>query len=89
MDGGSSGTGIPRRRVECGRYRLRRQQERAWGAVGPGREVTHGGRFGQRLYVSPQAEIVIAQFSSAPGSAPHPFDLPLARLQNELAHRFI
>lgn len=47
------------------------------------------GRFGQRLYVSPRAEIVIAQFSSAPGSAPHPFDLPLARLQNELAHRFI
>lgn len=47
------------------------------------------GRFGQRLYISPKAELVIAQFSSAPGPAPHPFDKPLARLQNELAHLFL
>lgn len=47
------------------------------------------GRFGQRMYVSPRAELVIAQFSSAAGPAPHPFDVPLARLQNELAHLFL
>ena len=47
------------------------------------------GRFGQRLYVSPRAELVIAQFSSAPGGVPHPFDIPLVRLQHELAHHFL
>lgn len=47
------------------------------------------GRFGQRMYMSPRAELVIAHFSSAAGPAPHPFDIPMARLQNELAHLFL
>lgn len=47
------------------------------------------GRFGQRCYVSPVAELVIAQFSSAPGPAPHPFDLPNVQLQKQLAQCFL
>jgi CubicO group peptidase (beta-lactamase class C family) len=47
------------------------------------------GRYGQRIYVSPRAELVIAQFSSAGGAPPpHPFDAPTARLQHALATHF-
>lgn len=47
------------------------------------------GRYGQRIYVSPRAELVIAQFSSAGGAPPpHPFDAPTARLQHALASHF-
>jgi CubicO group peptidase (beta-lactamase class C family) len=47
------------------------------------------GRYGQRIYVSPQAELVIAQFSSAGGAPPpHPFDAPTVRLQHALASYF-
>jgi CubicO group peptidase (beta-lactamase class C family) len=47
------------------------------------------GRYGQRIYVSPRAELVIAQFSSAGGAPPpHPFDAPTARLQHALAAHF-
>lgn len=47
------------------------------------------GRYGQRIYVSPRAELVIAQFSSAGGAPPpHPFDGPTVRLQHALATLF-
>jgi CubicO group peptidase (beta-lactamase class C family) len=47
------------------------------------------GRYGQRIYVSPRAELVVAQFSSAGGAPPpHPFDAPTARLQHALATYF-
>jgi CubicO group peptidase (beta-lactamase class C family) len=47
------------------------------------------GRYGQRIYVSPRAELVVAQFSSAGGAPPpHPFDEPTARLQHALATHF-
>ncbi len=47
------------------------------------------GRYGQRAYVSPRAELVIAQFSSVAGPPPHPFDKPVVQLQRDLAHHFI
>ena len=47
------------------------------------------GRYGQRIYISPRAELVVAQFSSAGGAPPpHPFDAPTARLQHALATHF-
>ncbi len=47
------------------------------------------GRYGQRIYVSPRAQLVIAQFSSAGGAPPpHPFDGPTATLQHALATSF-
>lgn len=47
------------------------------------------GRYGQRIYVSPRAELVIAQFSSAGGAPPpHPFDAPTVRLHHALALHF-
>ena len=48
------------------------------------------GRYGQRLYICPKAELVIAQFSSWDGPArPHRFDVPNVRLLRELALHFI
>lgn len=48
------------------------------------------GRYGQRVYVCPKAELVIAQFSSWGGPArPHRFDAPDVRLLNELAKHFL
>ncbi|MGB3069541.1 MAG: serine hydrolase [Ottowia sp.] len=50
---------------------------------------TASGRYGQRIYVSPQAELVVAQFSSAGGAPPpHPFDGPTVVLQHALATHF-
>lgn len=50
---------------------------------------TASGRYGQRIYVSPQAELVVAQFSSAGGAPPpHPFDGPTVVLQHALAAHF-
>ncbi len=50
---------------------------------------TASGRYGQRIYVSPRAELVVAQFSSAGGAPPpHPFDGPTVRLQHALATHF-
>jgi CubicO group peptidase (beta-lactamase class C family) len=47
------------------------------------------GRYGQRIYVSPRAELVVAQFSSAGGAPPpHPFDAPTVRFQHALATHF-
>lgn len=47
------------------------------------------GRYGQRIYVSPRAELVVAQFSSAGGAPPpHPSDGPTARLHHALATHF-
>ena len=46
------------------------------------------GRYGQRICVVPSTELVIAQFSAAPGPSPHPFDLPMARLYRELTAAF-
>jgi CubicO group peptidase (beta-lactamase class C family) len=47
------------------------------------------GRFGQRIYVSPRADLVISQFSSAAGPGPHPFDKPTLELQRTLAMHFL
>ncbi|MET4576254.1 serine hydrolase domain-containing protein [Ottowia thiooxydans] len=50
---------------------------------------TASGRYGQRIYVSPRAELVVAQFSSAGGAPPpHPFDGPTVLLQHALAAHF-
>lgn len=50
---------------------------------------TASGRYGQRIYVSPRAELVVAQFSSAGGAPPpHPFDGPTVSLQHALATYF-
>lgn len=46
------------------------------------------GRYGQRLYVSPKSELVVAHFASAPGPSPHPFERPYVRLHRELAELF-
>ncbi len=48
------------------------------------------GRYGQRLYVCPRAELVIAQFGAWDGPArPNRFDKPNVRLLRELAGHFI
>nr|WP_314624052.1 serine hydrolase [uncultured Noviherbaspirillum sp.] len=47
------------------------------------------GRYGQRLYISPKAELVIAHFASAPGPSPHPFERPYVRMHRELAEIFL
>ena len=47
------------------------------------------GRHGQRIYVSPRAEVVIAQFSSAAGPPPHPFERPTVLLHHHLATHFM
>lgn len=47
------------------------------------------GRYGQRLYISPKAELVIAHFASAPGPSPHPFERPYVRMHRELADLFL
>jgi CubicO group peptidase (beta-lactamase class C family) len=47
------------------------------------------GRYGQRLYISPRAELVIAHFASAPGPSPHPFEGPYVRMHRELAEQFL
>ncbi|GAA0514845.1 serine hydrolase [Pigmentiphaga daeguensis] len=43
------------------------------------------GRYGQRIYASTKAKLVVAQFGAAPGTSPHPFEAPIARLHAELA----
>ena len=47
------------------------------------------GRYGQRLYISPKADLVIAHFASAPGPSPHPFERPYVRMHRELANFFL
>lgn len=47
--------------------------------------ISAQGRYGQRLYVSPVADVVIAHFAAAPGQSPHPFEVPYARLHREIA----
>ena len=47
--------------------------------------ISAQGRYGQRLYVSPAADVVIAHFGAAPGQSPHPFEVPYARLHREIA----
>ncbi|WP_244788281.1 serine hydrolase domain-containing protein [Cupriavidus pauculus] len=47
--------------------------------------ISAQGRYGQRLYVSPVADVVIAHFGAAPGQSPHPFEVPYARLHREIA----
>jgi len=47
------------------------------------------GRYGQRLYISPKAEIVIGQFASRDGLPPHPDEKRYAALHQELASRFL
>lgn len=50
---------------------------------------TASGRYGQRIYVSPRAELVVAQLSSAGGAPPpHPYDGPTVQLQYALARHF-
>jgi hypothetical protein len=51
----------------------------------PWEGLTAQGRYGQRVYASAKAKLVIAQFGSSPGTSPHPFEVPIARLHNELA----
>ena len=47
------------------------------------------GRFGQRLFVAPGADLVVAQFGSAPGPFPNPtLDLPLAGAYRALVDYF-
>ena len=44
------------------------------------------GRFGQRLFTSKKANLVIAQFSSIPGASPNPLELEISRLVLVIAY---
>ncbi len=46
------------------------------------------GRYGQRLWISPRSELVVAQFSSIPGPPPQPEAHALAQIWRALAQDF-